>query len=284
VQNAIYFIRVVANLISVIIPCFNSANYLRETVASVCSQTCQNFEIILVDDGSTDDTPAVISDLIKAKEHRKIRTIHQTNKGSAAARNLGIAFAQGDYILPLDADDLIHAAMLADCAAILDAQPSITLVYTDRQDFGDSNQHWSAGKFELARLKYFNQLSYCALYRRSLWQTVGGYKSNVSGFDDWDFWLAAAISGATAQYLPEAYLLHRRHSVSQLWHLLPHYETLYARIILNNASAFTDNEQQAADDFLQHGKASSLLSSSRFVFLNQYYAGYPDHLQAVCAS
>ncbi|MDP3009972.1 MAG: hypothetical protein Q8N30_13005 [Methylococcales bacterium] len=122
------------------------------------------------------------------------------------------------------------------------------------------------------------------MYRRSLWQTIGGYKSNVSGFDDWDFWLAAAISGATAQYLPEAYLLHRRHSVSQLWQLLPHYETLYARIILNNASVFTDNEQQAAADFLQHGKASSLLSSSRFVFLNQYYAGYPDNLQSVCVS
>ncbi|MDP3009973.1 MAG: glycosyltransferase family A protein [Methylococcales bacterium] len=119
---------------------------LRETVASVWSQTCQNLEIILVDDGSTDDTPAVISELIKTAEHGKIRTIHQINKGSAAARNLGIALAQCDYILPLDADDLIHSAML-------DAQPSITLVYTDRQDFGDSHQRWSAGKFELARLK-----------------------------------------------------------------------------------------------------------------------------------
>jgi glycosyltransferase involved in cell wall biosynthesis len=272
------------NLISVVIPCFNSANYLRETVASVLAQSYQAIEIILVDDGSTDTTSDVIAELISSTGNGKIHTVHQTNGGSASARNLGISLAQGDYILPLDADDCIHPAMLTECAAILNEQPTTALVYTDRQDFGDSNQRRSAGKFELARLKYFNQLSYCALYRRSLWQMVGGYKSNVSGFDDWDFWLAAAICGAKAYHLPEAYLLHRRHPVSQLWCLLPQYETLYARIILNNAIAFTEQEQYAAREFLAHGTVSTLLSSSRFLFLNQYYTGYPTHLQAPCVS
>ena len=190
--------------------------------------------------------------------------------------------AQGDYILPLDADDLIDSMMLADCVAVLDANADIALVYSDRQDFGDNQQYYTAGQFELARLKYFNQLSYCALYRRTLWQAVGGYKTNVSGFDDWDFWLAAAIYGAKAYYLPKAYLLHRRHAVSQLWQLLPNYEMLHAKIILNNACAFSDNEQQAAKDFLSSGKTSSLLISSRFLFLNHYYRNYPNHLQTSC--
>ena len=265
-------------LVSVIIPCFNSAAYLRETVASVCEQSYANIEIVLVDDGSSDATPTIIAELMSSAAG-KIRTIRQANQGSASARNLGISLTQGEYILPLDADDLIHPEMLTDCVALLDAQPDLSLVYTNRQDFGDSHQCWAAGKFELARLKYFNQLSYCALYRRSLWQTVGGYQCNVSGFDDWDFWLAAAISGATAYHLPKAHLLHRRHAVSQLWSLLPHYEALYARIILNNASVYTQNEQQMVKEFLSHGTASFLLSSSRFLFIHQYYANYPENLK-----
>lgn len=264
--------------ISVVIPCYNSASWLREAVESVWAQTRRDLELILVDDGSSDATPAVIKAVLAdaAADGFHARGFTQDNEGVAAARNFGIANARGHYILPLDADDILHPSMIGDCAALLDGDPSIEITYTDRQDFGDSTQRWSAGCFDLDRLKYFNQLSYCALYRRSLWHRVGGYRTNVTGFDDWDFWLAAALLGAKAYYLPQPYLLHRRRASSQLWDLLPSYETLYARIILNNADAFSDREQGVARAFLNGGKPAGLLCSSRFIFLHHYY---PEHLQ-----
>jgi len=261
----------VNSLVSVIIPCFNSAPFIQQAVASLWAQTYQNLEIILVDDGSVDNTPALINDLLRVPSKCLIRTIHQNNSGVAVARNSGIAIATGEYILPLDADDLLHPLAIEACLTALKNKPTAQLVFFDRQDFGDSSLRWKAGSFELARLKFFNQLSYCVLYRRTLWQSIGGYRLNVSGFDDWDFWLAAALQNTQSCYLPEAYLLHRRHSHSQLWGLLPRYEELYSKIILNNGEAFTNAEKALAETFLITGESTSFLRASRFLFLGTYY-------------
>ncbi len=261
--------------ISVVIPCYNSADTLAETVASVLAQSRPASEIILVDDGSLDGTAALIATM-QQHHGERLRTVWQANAGVAAARNLGMAMAQSPYVLPLDADDSLHPAMLADCGAMLDADASLDLVYTDRQDFGDSNRRWASGRFELARLKYFNQLAYCGLYRRSLWQAVGGYRVNVSGFDDWDFWLAAALHGARAQHLPAPYLLHRRRRQSQLWGILPRYEALHAQIMLNHPAAYDEAELAAARRYLDDGSPAAVLSAARRVFLHHYYADYPE--------
>lgn len=268
--------------ISVVIPCYNSAPWLRETVASVLAQTRRDFEIVLVDDGSTDTTAEVIAELAAETKDAPVSAFRQANGGTAAARNLGIAKASGRYILPLDADDVLHPAMLGECAAVLDAQPDIALVYTDRQDFGDGGGLWPAGRFQLERLKHFNQLAYCALYRRSLWERTGGYRTNVSGFDDWDFWVAAAVLGAQGHHLPQPLLRHRRHRGSQLRNLLAHYETLYARIILNNPAAYSAAEWATARAFLDHGTPAALLRASRFLFLERYYPRLSE--EGPCAS
>ncbi|MDN3578550.1 glycosyltransferase family A protein [Chitinimonas viridis] len=266
--------------ISVVIPCYNSADTLAETVASVLAQSRPASEIILVDDGSVDETAALIASL-QQRHGGRLRTAWQANAGVAAARNLGMAMAQGPYVLPLDADDSLHPAMLAECGAMLDADASLDLVYTDRQDFGDSERRWTSGRFELARLKYFNQLAYCGLYRRSLWQAVGGYRVNVSGFDDWDFWLAAALHGARARHLAAPYLLHRRRRQSQLWDILPRYEALHAQIMLNNPVAYGEAELAAARRYLADGSPAAVLSAARRVFLHHYYADYPEDLPCV---
>jgi hypothetical protein len=163
--------------------------------------------------------------------------------------------------------------MLEECAGVLDAESETDLVFTDRQDFGDSEERWQAGRFELGRLKYFNQIAYSAMFRRSMWQTIGGYRVNVSGFDDWDFWLAAAARGFRGHHLPRPLLLHRRHPDSQLWGILPEYERLYARIILNNRGVYSGAEVALAERYLATGETATLLSSSKFIFLYHYLQG-----------
>ena len=260
--------------VSVVIPCYNSAHFLPDTLQSVFAQTVENPEIIVVDDGSVDHTRAYIEGVMARHPDRRLRLLTQANGGVASARNLGIAAAQGPYILPLDADDLIEPTMLASCAAVLDKEAHVSIVYTDRCDFGDVEQVYAAGIFALERLKYFNQIAYCSLFRKSMWEDVGGYRPNVSGFDDWDFWIASAARGFQGKHLPEPLVRHRRHRSSQLWTVIDNFEALFAQIILNNQTVYSSKEVQMAMRFIEHGERSALLRSSKFVFMHRYYEGY----------
>jgi glycosyltransferase involved in cell wall biosynthesis len=187
-----------------------------------------------------------------------------------SARNRGIAIARGRYILPLDADDLIAPTMLETCAHVLDNQPQTGLVFTDRQDFGDLAALWAAGRFDLRRLKYFNQLSYCAMFRREMWEAIGGYRVNVSGFADWDFWVAAASRGFRGHHLPSPLLQHRRRRNSHLARIMDDYERLYANIILNNREVYSEIEVDAANRFLSSGERVALLRLSKLIFAQSY--------------
>jgi len=256
--------------VSVVIPCYNSAALLPDTVQSVVAQTLRDKEIVLVDDGSMDDTGRLIEELIAAHPSCRMTLVSQANAGVGAARNRGIAAARGRYILPLDADDLIAPAMLAACAALLDDQPETALVFTDRQDFGDLTGAWEAGRFEVNRLKYFNQLSYCTMFRRTMWEEIGGYRVNVSGFADWDFWLAAAARGFRGHHLRAPLLHHRRHAHSHLRQIAGDYERLFATIILNNREVYSALEIAAADRFLATGEPAALLRAGKLIFAHHY--------------
>jgi glycosyltransferase involved in cell wall biosynthesis len=258
----------------VVIPCYDSERFVRETVGSVLRQTVRDFEIILVDDGSRDRTCEVVEDLIRANGDRAIRLLRQPNGGVASARNRGIAEARGRYILPLDADDLIAPTLLEECAAALDAEERAAVVFTDRRDFGAVDEEWRAGVFELERLKYLNQIGACSMFRREMWAALGGYRTNVDGFDDWDLWIAAAARGFRGHHVPKPLWLHRVREGSLLTRILPGYERLYARIILNHREVYSPAEVEAAARFLSEGAPSAMLSASKFLTL-RYSEGRP---------
>lgn len=262
--------------VSVVVPCFNSQAYLRETLLSIIEQTLTNVEIVLVDDGSSDDTQAIIQQFIAQHPQRLFQMISQENLGVAAARNAGIAASNGTYILPLDADDLIEPSMLSACAERLDKDPRLSVIYTDRKDFGDIDQTLTAGEYKLERLKYFNQLSYCCMYRKSAWESVGGYRSNVSGFDDWDLWIAMALKGHLGAHIDKPLLLHRRHRRSQLWDIIDRYERLFSQIIVNNSAAYNSDEVKMASKFIKDGTPSRIVSLSKLIFMGRYYEDYPE--------
>lgn len=229
--------------VSVVVPCFNSAAYVSEAFASVVGQHLPGCELVLIDDGSTDDTVERIEQLI-ATTPLPTQFARQANAGVAAARNAGISLARGEFIVPLDADDLLAPGFLQ--AALAAAQATdADIVFPDRLEFGDIDRLCRAGPFELERLKRFNQLSYCALYKRSLWRKLGGYRSNVSGFDDWDFWIGAAASGARALHLAGYPFRHRRRAGSQVHAVRTRYDTLYAQIILNHPRVFAAERERA---------------------------------------
>jgi glycosyltransferase involved in cell wall biosynthesis/MoaA/NifB/PqqE/SkfB family radical SAM enzyme len=236
--------------VSVVITCYDYARYLREAVDSVLAQTLADLEVVIVDDGSTDGSGALADELAAAHPGR-IRVIHQANSGQPAiARNVGIAAARGTYVLCLDADDRIAPTMLAACARVLDADPAVAIAYTDRRDFDGVEQVVLAGEYDFPRLRYANHISYCALFRRRVWEAVGGYRTNVRGCEDWDFWVAAGARGFHGKRIPEPLFWYRRHDTGAFQDALRHFPERTAQIVLNNREAYEAEAVAAAERLL----------------------------------
>jgi GT2 family glycosyltransferase len=196
--------------VSVVIPCFNQALYLAEAVESVVAQTYRDWEIVIVDDGSPDEAAAVAERLIAAHPDRRISLVRQDNSGLPAARNAGVAASVGRYILPLDADDLIRPEMLRRTVDLLDAEPGVAIAYTDEEHFGAVERvvHTSEWDTDLQRRR--NLFSATSLYRREVWEAVGGYDPSMRrGYEDWDFWIGAAERGFVGRRIAEPLLRYR---------------------------------------------------------------------------
>jgi glycosyltransferase involved in cell wall biosynthesis len=189
-------------ILSVVIPCFNDGKFLMEAVQSAESNRRGRHEIIIVNDGSND--PATL-DVLAAVGQRGHRVLHQENRGLGAARNQGIKFAKGRYILPLDSDNRIRSDYMDRGIEILDRDPIVDVVYGDAEYFGDKNGRNFVPEFNLARLLVWNYIDACAVFRKNAWERCGGYDEGMphQGFEDWDLWCRIACSGGGFHHIPE---------------------------------------------------------------------------------
>jgi len=239
--------------VSVIIPCYNYAGYLREAVESVVQQTFKDFEIIIVNDGSTDNTKEVAEELIlKYQNDYRIKLINQQNSGQPAiARNNGIKESKGEYILCLDADDKIAPTMLEECFFTLEANPSLGIAYTHRQDFDGADNLVKALEYNFETLKLQNIMSVCSLFRKKAWEEVGGYRTNVKGLEDWDFWIAIGEKGYYGKLISKPLFFYRRHDTGVFQEAIQNQKKKFAQIILNNRSVYSLDDIKAAEAYLQ---------------------------------
>jgi ABC-type polysaccharide/polyol phosphate transport system ATPase subunit len=199
--------------VSVVVPCYNLGQYLDDAVQSVLGQTFQDFEIIIVNDGSTDgDTNRLLAHYDRPKT-RVIRTDH---RGLAAARNLGIEHARGPYVCALDADDWLEPIYLEKAVRILDDDPAITFVSCWLRAFGDEAWLWKRERCDLPALLAECTVCTAALVRRSAVLAVGGYDGGMGaqGYEDWDLWISLAERGDRGTIIPEVLFHYRRRAGS----------------------------------------------------------------------
>ena len=176
--------------VSVIIPCYNQGQYLDEAVKSVLSQTYQNFEIIVINDGSTD--PETI-EIIKNYQKPKTTIIHTKNQGVVASRNYAIELYQGKYLLPLDADDKIGNTYLEEAVKLLESNENLGIVYCEAEFFGQKTGKWELSEYQFPNILLSNMIFCSGFFRKFDWQQVNGYNPNmVYGWEDYDFWLHLA--------------------------------------------------------------------------------------------
>jgi len=202
-------------IVSIIIPCYNYGHFIGETIESVEQCDSQSYELIIVDDGSTDEnTRAVLKNL----REKGYNVIEQENKGVAAARNTGVAAAAGKYILPLDSDDKINPSYLSLAVEVLEKNQEVGVVYGRAEFFGSKRGEWKLPDFELEKLLIYNYIYVSAVYRKKVWTQCGGYDTDpkIDGWEDWDFWLSASAKGWKFTQLEETVFRYRIHEASKM--------------------------------------------------------------------
>lgn len=244
--------------ISVIIPCYNYAHYLPDVVKSVVEQTFQSFEIIIVNDGSTDNSIEIAEQLIRQYPQYHIKLINQPNSGHpAVSRNRGISEAQADLILPLDADDMLHPSFLQKMMDTLDHNNNVDIVYCDTVRFGEVNNTYQTEAWDLNKLAVVNVVNYCALYRKKVWTDIGGYKPEC-GYEDWEFWIAAAEKGFQGYRIPGYLFYYRSKATGRLVAELEKRDAEFkAQIVIKHPKLYDAKTNEWANNLLDEIKFGS---------------------------
>ncbi|MEO7975760.1 glycosyltransferase [Flavobacterium sp.] len=201
-------------LISVIIPCYMQAQYLDEALTSVFTQTYKNWECIIVNDGSSDDTHEIAEKWLEKDSRYKY--IYQKNKGVSAARNNGIGNAKGEFILQLDADDKIDSTLIEKVILRFDSSNCPQLIYCDVTFFGVMKGIYQLPTYSYKRLLVQNCFVICSAFKKSDWIAVGGYDENLKSFEDWDFWIRILNPQSTVVKISEELYFYRKHEKGSL--------------------------------------------------------------------
>ncbi|CAN5623274.1 glycosyltransferase [soil metagenome] len=193
-------------VVSIVIPCYNYAHFLPEAIDSALGQTYANIEVLVIDDGSQDDTQA-----IAASYGDRIQYFWKPNAGLSHTRNYGIQSCKGAYIVFLDADNWLKATFVEACLQRI-AVRHTSFVYTQLRHFGHQNYVTKHPHYDVERLKRGNYIDACALLKTELAQRYPYDEANRTGWEDWDFYLTLAEHGYYGALVDEPLLWYRQHA------------------------------------------------------------------------
>ncbi len=239
--------------VAVVIPCYGQAHFLREAVESVCAQTFGDLEVVIVDDGSPDDTADVASRLAAEYPERRIQVLRQANQGLPASRNNAIASTGGEFVVPLDADDKLPPDYVELKVAVLDAHPEASIADGDHHTFGADRALIPHPPYDFVDLARTNRIGVAAMFRRRAWEEVGGYNESMctrNGFayEDWDFWLGCAERGHFGMHVPRALFYYRVRPDSMFQNVND--QRTKARIVLNHPVLYSAEQATWAQGVL----------------------------------
>ena len=201
-------------LCSVVVPCFNPGNYLREAVDSALASRYPAVEVVVVDDGSTETET-----LRQLRECAALPNVHvhvQEHRGPSAARNEAIRRASGTYVLPLDADDRIHPDFVPRAVAELERNARAGLVSCEVEYLGDRSGRCRLPAYRFPGILLRNSFVSSCMFRRQDWAAIGGYRENLRhGGEDWDFWISIVELGREVVPLDDVLFYYRQHGPSR---------------------------------------------------------------------
>ncbi len=200
-------------LVSVIVPSYNMEAYIAETLDSVLSSNYENIEVVVVDDGSKDSSLAIAQSY--ADRDVRVRVFSQQNSGPSVARNLALKHSQGEYVLPVDADDKIDPNFIAEAVAVIEGDAEVKAVTCRCEFFGNRTGEWNLPEFDRHKLALDNRLCASSMYRRHDAMRIGGYSELVAAREDWEFWISMLKDGGKVVKLPSVGFYYRVRSASK---------------------------------------------------------------------
>ncbi len=265
--------------VSIVTAAYNAASTLAETVSSVLVQTFPDWELVIVDDGSTDATRQIAAGF--AAEDPRVRMVSQANAGTAAARNAGVREARAEWLCMLDADDLLMPTFLERMTAFREDRPGYdiyspvtTMLLRDgRRVPLMTGRAWETVRsVSIAEQMRESSIAQVSLVRREVFDRVGGYRSVYS--EDYDLWLRALILGARQLQVPEALWVYRRQEGSKTTALVREAESILA--ILTDARAMpglSPEDRAACDDAIEFAGSRIGRRTLEEALLRGEYAG-----------
>ena len=224
--------------VSIIVPCYKQAEFLSETLDSVLAQFYSNWECIIVNDGSPDNTEEIAKSYLN--KDSRIKYLSKKNEGIAIARNTGISHSNGEYILPLDADDLIAPQYLEKAIERFTLFPETKLVYCKAWKFGVVNEPWDLEEFDYDRFIWSNCIFCSAIFRRADFDKTDGYNPNmISGLEDWDFWLSFINRNDIVYRIDEVLFHYRIKDISRSTELSMHHnDSMLLQVCRNHPNIY----------------------------------------------
>ncbi|MDO8507146.1 MAG: glycosyltransferase [bacterium] len=200
--------------VSIVMPTYNYGPFIDEAIASVLNQAYKNFELIIVDDGSTDNTEEVLKKYTKNKQIKLYK--NQENKGVCYSKIKGANLAKGEYLMFMDSDDILDKKYLITCIDAFKKKPNIDIVYTSMKLFGDSNIIQKSTTFSPGLLFLYNYIGGASVMKREAYDISGGIDISMEDTpEDWDLWLSMAETGSRGFYIDNPLHLYRKHKGSR---------------------------------------------------------------------
>ena len=200
-------------LVSVIVPVYNSEKYIAEALDSILASDYADIEVVCVDDGSTDNSLQILQKY--AIVDGRVRVYSQQNSGACVARNYAISLAKGELILPVDSDNKITSTFISRAVDMMLSDAEVKVVAPRAMYFGDKTGEWQLPPFSLNLLARKNIMDTCAMFRKSDWERVGGYCSEIKTREDWAFWISILKDGGKVVRMPEIEFYYRVRATSK---------------------------------------------------------------------
>lgn len=238
-------------LVSIVVPCYNQAQYLDEALQSLYDQTHSNWECIIVNDGSIDHTAEIAHEWV-AKDSRFFY-IYKENGGVSSARNLGIESAKGEFILTLDADDKYGSTFIEKALTIVQENENVGIVscwgvhFVKDKQFGENKPN---GR-NIEDFLFKNDAIGTSLFRKECWKKVGGYDGDSrNGYEDWEFYISVCKLGWKVHIIEETLFFYRQHNGSRRTIMNQQYKDNMAYIYIKHKDLYLSHYEDFVNHFL----------------------------------
>lgn len=224
--------------VSAVIPCYNQGVFVKECVLSLLNQTYKIDEILVIDDGSSED---ITLQILNNLDYPNTKVYFQKNSGPSRARNIGFQKTKNDWVITIDADDYFETTFVEKAVKIIETSNQLGAVTCWVKFFGRFNHIWECKGGSLDNFLIKNNSSSAAIINKTIWSQIEGYDEKLSAYEDWDFWIRLTSLGYHVHVIEEPLFFYRKHSISLLEESEKNYIKFYNYILQKNEVLFTSN-------------------------------------------